>query len=137
MVMNDDTKTRKASLKDGFTDLSTVLWILFQVFGIGFLACKLTNTWTQTVCAFGVGLFYMASCWVTSFRIERQCELKKLRKLSPRANFFKLLDCDEEVQSLKRKAHNAESPQQFEDAMTQIANRFYNEGYATEQVIAA
>lgn len=136
-VMNDDTKTRKAILRDSFTDLVTLLWLLFQVVGISYLACKLTNTWPQTICAFLVGVFYLASCWVTSFRIEQACELKKLRKTSPRANFFKLLDCDEEIQALKRKAHCAENPQQFEEALIQIANRFYNEGYATEQVLKA
>lgn len=134
MDMKDDTKTRKATVRDSLAELASFIWAFSQPCMILYISCKIMPTWPTTICAFLAGVFYITSGWVTSFRIEEASSLRRIRKHSPRANFFRVFDADEEIQNLKRQAHCAENPQQFEEALAEICSRFYDEGYAVRDL---
>lgn len=130
MDTNADTKTQKATVKDSITAAWTLIWAISQPCMLIYLAWVFTPNWRTFLCTVLVGCFYLAANLVTSFRLESVLNLKKIRKHSPRAVFFSVFDADEEIQKLKRKAHCAETPQQFEEALAAICSRFYDEGYA-------
>ena len=61
---------------------------------------------------------------------------EELRRHSPRGNFMVLFDCDDRLQILKRKAHTAADPSEFEEALFEICLEFYEEGHRVAEAAA-
>jgi hypothetical protein len=128
--MKNATQTQKATYKAAIFSL---LWLLLAVGAVIYLAFKYTVGFLDGFLASAALLVYLSVMLTCAWHTDYAKFLRDLRKRSPRANFFRLFDYDEKMQFMKRQAHCAQTPQEFEKAVLDICAVFYDEGFAVGQ----